>query len=129
MHQQVLFLSCVLGASGKTLDRKFLRERKTDEIWSRLKFPKERPPKKNLLLWEMALRQVAPAGGIQDCLGRVLNLDCKVWNWRWDLEGQRLLHLKGDKMDVYVASNLPRMEGIANRWTRSQIDREAKKVG
>ena len=129
MHQQVLFLSCVLGASGKTLDRKFLRERKTDEIWSRLKFPKERPPKKNFLLWEMALRQVAPAGGIQDCLGRVLNLDCKVWNWRWDLEGQRLLHLKGDKMDVYVASNLPRMEGIANRWTRSQIDREAKKVG
>ena len=89
---------------------------------------KERPPKKDFLLWEMALRQVVPAGGIQDCLGRVLNIDCKVWNWRLDVEGQRLLHLEGDKMDVYVDSNLPMMEGVANRWTRAQIDRKVEKV-
>ena len=41
-----------------------MRERKPDEIWSRLKFPKERPPKKDFLLWEVALRQVVLAGGI-----------------------------------------------------------------
>ena len=46
----MLFLSCVLGGSGKTLDRKVLRERKPDKIWSKLKFPKERPPKKDFLL-------------------------------------------------------------------------------
>ena len=61
----------------------------------------------------------SPSRGVQDHLGRVLNLEFKVWNLRWDLEGQRLLHLKGNKMDVYVASNLPRMEGVANRWTRA----------
>ena len=97
-----------------------------EEAWSRLKFPKERPPKKDFVLWEMALRQVVLAGGIQYRLGRVRNLDFKVWNWRWDLEGQRMLHLKGNNMDVYVASNLPRMEGVANRWTRARMDRKAE---
>ena len=77
----------MLGASGKTLDRKCLRERKPGEIWSRLNFPKEKPPKKDFLLWEVVLRQVVLAGGIQDCLGRVLHLDYTVWDWRWDLEG------------------------------------------
>ena len=76
-YQQVLFLSCLLGASGKILGRKLLREGKPDEIWSRLKFPKERLPKKDFLLLEVALRQVVPAGGIQDCMGRMLHLDYK----------------------------------------------------
>ena len=129
VHQQVLFLSCVLRASGKILDRKYPGERKPGEIWSRLKFPKEKPPKKDFLLWEVALRQVVPAGGIQDWLDRVLHLDYKVWDWRWDLKGQHLLHLRGDKMDECVVSNLPRMEGVANRWTRARMDREAEKVG
>ena len=65
----MLFLSCVLGASGKTLDRKFLREKKPEEIWSRLKLPKKRPPKKDFLLCEVVLRQVVPSVGIQDRLG------------------------------------------------------------
>ena len=98
-----------MGASGKTLQRKFLRERKPSKIWSRLKFHKNRPPEKDFLLYEVALRQMVPAGGIQDRRGQVLHLDYKVWDWRWDLEGQHLLHLKGDNMDEYDAPNLPRM--------------------
>ena len=45
------------------------------------------------------------------------------------MEGQHLLHLKGDKMDECVTSNLPRMKGVTNRWTRAQMDREAENVG
>ena len=66
MHQQAPFLLYMVGDSDKILDEKYLRERKTGETWSRLTFPKERPPKKDFRLWEMALRQVVPAGGIQD---------------------------------------------------------------
>ena len=44
LHQQVLFLSCVLGASGKMLDTRYLRKRKEGELWSKVKFPVEKPP-------------------------------------------------------------------------------------
>ncbi len=44
LHQKALFLSCVLEASGKTLDLKYLTKRKEDEQWSTLVFPKEKPP-------------------------------------------------------------------------------------
>ncbi len=69
IHQQVLFLSCVLGASGKTLDAKYLKRRRENKKWLRLKFPNERPPRKDSKLWEMARKQVAPAAGIMDRLG------------------------------------------------------------
>ena len=44
VHQQVLFLSCVLGASGKSLDKKYMTKRKPEEKWPTLRFPKEKPP-------------------------------------------------------------------------------------
>ena len=31
LHQQVLFLSCVLGATGKSLDMKYMSKRRDDE--------------------------------------------------------------------------------------------------
>ena len=70
IHQQNLFLSCVLGASGKTLDEKYLKHRPERVRWSFLNFPNERPPQKDFRLWARALRQIVPAGGIQDRLGR-----------------------------------------------------------
>ena len=69
VHQQALFLSCVLGASGKTIDKKYMFRRKPEEPWSTLKFPKEEPPKEDFHLWRMALRQIVPIGGIPDRLG------------------------------------------------------------
>ena len=44
VHQQVLFLSCVLGASGKSLDKKYMTKRNLEEKWSRLRFSKESHP-------------------------------------------------------------------------------------
>ena len=58
LHQQVLFLSCVLGASGKMLDRKYLRKRRDEELWSKVKFPVEKPPNKDFKLWKTALRAI-----------------------------------------------------------------------
>jgi len=67
IHQQVLFLSCILGASGKTLDARYLKRRPpTGEHWSRLRFPKENSPAKDFQLWERALKQMVQAGGITD---------------------------------------------------------------
>ena len=40
VHQQVLFLSCVLGASGESLDKKYMTKRNPEENWSTLRFPK-----------------------------------------------------------------------------------------
>ena len=40
VHQQVIFLSCVLGASGKYLDKKYITKRKPEEKWSTLRFPR-----------------------------------------------------------------------------------------
>ena len=39
-HQQVLFLSSVLGASGKSLDKKYMTKRKPEGKWSTLRFHK-----------------------------------------------------------------------------------------
>jgi hypothetical protein len=43
IYQQVLFLSCVLNASGRDLDAKYLYPRPAGQQWSALKFPKEKP--------------------------------------------------------------------------------------
>ena len=41
-----VFLSCTPGVSGKMLDRKYLEKKRENEVWSNLKFPVEKPPKR-----------------------------------------------------------------------------------
>ena len=129
VHQQVLFLSCVLGASGISLDKKYMTKQNPEEKWSTLRFPNEKPPNKYFQLWRMTLRQIVPAGEIPDRLGLVTHIGYKIWNWKWDLEGRRLIHFKGDVMDVYRPSSLPRMVNVANRWTRTRIGKEPEQGG
>ena len=81
LFMQVLFLSDVLGASGKSLDEKYLRHRREDERWSKIKFPREKPPCKDFVLWEEALLQVSPGGCIADRLGHFLAPGHKIWDW------------------------------------------------
>ena len=69
VHQQVLFLSDVLGASGNSLDKKYLKQRGVGDQWSTLRFPKEKPPRKDFRLWKQATAQLILAGGIMDRLG------------------------------------------------------------
>ncbi len=44
-HQQVLYVSDVLDAGGKCLDKKYLDHWKPDELWLTLVFPQEKPSK------------------------------------------------------------------------------------
>ena len=97
LHQQVIFLSCVLGASGKMLNNNCLKKQ-ARECWSRVKFPVEKPPRKNFFLWKVALRAIVPIIGIQYKLGRWLHESCNIWDWKFDLENKKLMYLKGDRM-------------------------------
>jgi len=49
-HQHVLYVSDVLNAGGKCLNKRYLNHRKPDEIWATLIFPQEKPPNKHLKL-------------------------------------------------------------------------------
>ena len=60
VHQQVLFLSDVLGASGKSLDKKYLKQRGEGEQWSTFRFPKENPLRKDFRLWQQVIAQLIP---------------------------------------------------------------------
>ena len=68
IFQQLLFLSDILGAGGKTLDYQYLKCCPKHIKWSSLQFPNEVPPQKDFKLWNEAIRQFVPAGGIQDRL-------------------------------------------------------------
>ena len=111
LYQQVLFLSDILGVSGRDLDERYLRRRPPSEKWSVLQFPKERPSAQDFRLWKTALRQIVPAGGIRMHLGRFLHDGYKVWEWRVSVSQQLLLHYHGGAMDVYEPTS-----ELARRW-------------
>jgi hypothetical protein len=50
-HQQALFLSDVINASGSSLDERYLRKRRAHESWSTLNFPNENPTTSDFRLW------------------------------------------------------------------------------
>ena len=126
---QVIFLSDILGASGKSLDERYLTKRRPHESWSKHNFPAERPPRKDFALWEEALRQVVPAGGIPDRLGRFLGPGHKQWDWRFDAAGQRLLHFHDSVMDIYTKPPQTMRGDRSNRWTRQLINQAPSPSG
>jgi hypothetical protein len=103
-HQQVLYVSDVLDAGGKCLNRRYLDRRKHTETQSNLIFPQEKPPNKHLKLWWQALYAIAPQGRLQDRIGRFTTKGHKIWKWRYNKEANRVYHLKGMVMDVYGPS-------------------------
>ena len=58
LHQQALFYSDIMGAGGRSLDKKYLRERPPLEKWSKMIFPAEQPPPKDFKLWRQILPQL-----------------------------------------------------------------------
>ena len=119
IYQQVLFLSCVLGASGKTLDKRYLKRCPEGERWSTIKFSKENPPRKDFKLWAKALQQIIPAEGILDRLGRFQHEGYKIWSWRYDVPSNRLLRLDENEMDVYRPAQ-GRATRSATKWELSE---------
>ena len=123
--QQVVFLSCVLGASGKHLEKKYLLQRPANCKWSTLKYPTEKPPRKDFVLWKEALRQIVPECGIQDRLGDHLHKGYKIWEWRVDRANGRLTRSINTRMTVYRRSPQARYFNRANRWDMTRRNQPA----
>ena len=123
MHQEVLFLSDVMDASGRAIDRRYLFPRPMDETWSTLSFPNEQPARKDFQLWRSAIPSIRALGGRLH-LGKYTLQGHKIWEWRYDLEHTTLYHCKGDKVDIYEPSTFPGARTRANRYSRTRHDQD-----
>lgn len=123
LPQQVLYLSDVLGPSGKALESRYLYPRPEYDTWSTIHFPQERPPDSSYNKWRRALRLLVPAAGIVDRLGNFYHHDYKVWEWMYDEDQVRLLRVYGDLMDVY------RTDERGRNWTLHQEELPVEHVG
>jgi hypothetical protein len=119
-HQQVLFLSDILDAGGKCVDKRYLNFQQEDEIWSTAIFPLEKPPHQHLAIWRAAVYALTQRGRMQDRNGRFVSKSHKVWDWQYHKESNHLLHIKGQVMDIYTPSLVPRHANRPNCWTRSE---------
>ena len=72
-HQQVLFLSDIFDAGGRSVDKKYLNLRGDSEVWSTCIFPVERPPHRHLALWRRVIYSLAPRGRAQNKVGSFLS--------------------------------------------------------
>ena len=117
IHQQAIFLSCIINAKGTELDERYLKPREPNTQWSTLKFSKEKPTASDFRLWRQALRQLVPAGKLAVRLGRRLHEGYKLWEWRVNEEEGYLLHHRDGVMDVYQRAPMSRRRwqlGLAN---------------
>ena len=128
-HQQVLFLSDVLDAGGKSVDKKYLALRENQEVWSTAIFPLEKPPRRHVAIWRRVIYSLAPRGRVQNRVGKFVSRGHKIWEWRYHSSLNRLLHLKGAVMDIYTPSAVPLYANRPNFWTRSRIEVAAEEVG
>jgi hypothetical protein len=128
-HQQVLYLSDVMDAGGKCLDKGYLSRRQGEENWSSLIFPAEKPPPGHITLWRQVLYAVAPRGRVQSRLGRFLSKGHKIWEWRYCEEERKVYHHKGQVMDIYRPSTAPTYVNRPNFWSRTRVDAPLVEVG
>jgi hypothetical protein len=111
MHQQVLYLSDVMDANGRAIDRKYLQPRPMEETWSDLVFPIEQPAPRDFRIWKDAIPQIRARGGRLH-LGRYVQQGHKIWEWRYDLEKSKLYHCKGELVDIYKPSQFEGAKSI-----------------
>ena len=128
VHQEVLFLSDVMDARGRAIDRRYLTPRPMDETWSTLSFPNEQPARKDFQLWQSAILSIRALGGRLH-LGEVIRQGHKIWAWRYDLDSATLFHCKGDLVDVYEPSEFPGARTRANRYSRTRHDQDVPPRG
>ncbi len=105
-HQQVLYVSDILDAEAKCLDKCYHTQRQEEENWSNLIFPTENPPQGHISLWRQVLYAMAPRGGVQTRVGRFQKKGHKIWEWRYSKEDRKVYHHKGQGMDIYSPSTV-----------------------
>ncbi len=81
-HQQVLFLSDILGAGGGSVDKRYLQKRRAGECWSSMKFPREEVTLPEMEVWCRTIVQVVSHGPVQASLGSFKVDGHKLWEWR-----------------------------------------------
>ena len=128
-HQQAVFISDVLNASGKAIERRYMMRHQRGETWSTLIFPQEQPTVQDFKLWENALLCIAPRVRLQDCIGQFVERGHKIWEWRYDEKEAKLYHLKGAVMDIYTPTLVPGHARWPNRWTRARLDQPKIDMG
>jgi hypothetical protein len=77
-HQQVLFLSNILGAGGESLDKQYLQKQRETDRWSTMKFPREIVTEVEMQLWCTAIIQVVAAGPARNRLGAFIKEGHKI---------------------------------------------------
>lgn len=100
-HQQVLYLSDILEANGKTLNKRYLRKRQSNEYWSSILFPNENPPNRHLGSWRSALDALVPRGRLESWVGAFEHNGHAISKWTYDQDMQELYHRLGGTMDIY----------------------------
>jgi hypothetical protein len=121
-HQQVLYVSDVLDAGEKCLDKKYLDRWKPYKLWLTLVFPQEKPPNKHLHLWRQVFYAIAPQGQVQNWVEQFITKGHKIWGWQYNEDTTKVFHLKGMAMDVYEPYLVRNYVNRPNCWTRSRID-------
>lgn len=121
IHQQVLFLSDILGAGGKRVEEKYVSPRPAGERWSTLVWGKEKPTPSDFKLWREAIKQVCPLNRLLDRLGTFTAPSHKIWEWRWNQATREIYHIKGDMMDTYREVSL-RTNVCSNRFSLATRD-------
>jgi hypothetical protein len=99
-HQQVLFLSNILGAGGESLDKRYLQKRQGTERWSTMKLSWEVVTEVKMHLWRMAITQVTAAVPVRNRLGTFHEEGHKIWDWRVQEDAGRLYRCNGDTIEV-----------------------------
>jgi hypothetical protein len=100
-HQQVLFLSDILGAGGGLVDKCYLHKRWTGKHWSSMKFPRKEVTAPEMELWCCAITQVVSHGPAQASLGTFKVNGHKLWEWRVVETRGRLYRQNEDQVEVY----------------------------
>jgi hypothetical protein len=99
-HQQVLFLSNILGVGGELLDKRYLQKWRETDRWSTVKFPWEIVTEVEMHLWHTAITQVVAAGLAHNRLWTFIEKGHKIWDWRIQEEAGRLYRRNGDTVQV-----------------------------
>jgi hypothetical protein len=116
-HQQVLYLSDVLDAGGRSIDQKYRARRSPTESWSHYIFPTENLPARHIQLWHQALDAIAPRGWVTQWLHNYRELGHKRMEWFFDEEANEVLYKKGVVMDIYSPLLLANYERRQNYWS------------
>ena len=112
IHQEALFVSDVLNASGRSVDLKYTSERSGGTSWSSIRFPQERPTESDMTLWTAALFRISPMGRAILRMREFSTMGHKRWDWRHDEEKDQLLYqpVEGGPIEVY------KQVGRVNQW-------------